>query len=36
MKLLGESMWAIRLPSVLATLFLMLAIIFFCGKALDD
>ena len=36
MKLLGESMWAIRLPSVLATLFLTLVIIFFCAKTLDD
>ena len=36
MKVLGPTMWAIRLPSALATLFLMLAIIFFCGKTLDD
>ncbi len=36
MKFLGQTMWAFRLPSALATLLLMLSIIFFCGKTLND
>ncbi len=36
MKIFGETMWAIRFPSALATLILLIAIIFFCGRILND
>ncbi len=35
-KVFGLNMWAIRLPSALSTLFLMLSILFFYGKILED
>jgi 4-amino-4-deoxy-L-arabinose transferase-like glycosyltransferase len=35
-KIFGLNMWAIRLPSAWSTLLLMLSILFFYGKALDD
>ena len=35
-KVFGANMFAIRLPSALSTLFLLLSILFFCGKILND